>query len=148
MTNVVNDFNFVGEFKFLDEFSYLQKPIITRTDKKGNIIYANNMFTKMTGFSKEEYLGRPHSIVRHPGMPKAVFKEMWDTILSGKEWQGYIKNKTKDNKFYWVNAYIQPEIERGMIIGFSSVQRSVPIEIISKYEDIYRQMRIAELSRD
>ena len=145
MRDLITEFSFVGEFKFLDEFEYYGKPILTRTDKKGNIIFANNMFSKMTGFSKDEYLGRPHSIVRHPGMPRAIFKELWETILLGKEWQGYIKNRTKDNKFYWVNAYIQPEIENGVIVGFSSVQRSVPMEIISKYEEIYREMRVREL---
>ena len=101
----MSDFNITNEMKFLDEFEFLNKPIITRTDKEVNIIFANSLFSKMSGFSRAEYLGRPHNIVRHPDMPKEIFEQLWHMILIGKAWNGYIKNRTKCGKFYWVEAF-------------------------------------------
>ncbi len=143
----MSDFNITNEMKFLDEFEFLNKPIITRTDKEGNIIFANSLFSKMTGFSRAEYLGRPHNIVRHPDMPKEIFDQLWHMILRGREWHGYIKNKTKCGKFYWVEAFIQPEYESGIITGFASLQRRVSIKVIRRYEKIYKEMRLKELTR-
>jgi len=136
----------LNDMKVLEEFDYFNRPIITRTDKEGIIIFANSIFTKMSGYTKEEYLGKPHNIVRHPDMPKEIFAEMWRTILAGKEWVGYIKNKTKCNKFYWVEACIQPEIENGIIVGFNSIQRRVPIKIVRRFEKVYKEMKLREIS--
>jgi aerotaxis receptor len=78
--------------------------IVSETDERGNILYANADFCKMAGYSKEELIGQPHNIVRHPDMPKVAFKDLWDTIRGGKTWNGIVKNKTKSGGFYWVNA--------------------------------------------
>lgn len=80
--------------------------IVSETDEKGNILYANTDFCKICGYSKDELIGKPHNIVRHRDMPKPAFKALWDTIQSGEIWNGIVKNKTKDNSFYWVNATV------------------------------------------
>ena len=80
--------------------------IVSETDDKGNILYANSDFCKICGYTKDELIGKPHNIVRHKDMPKPAFKALWDTIESGDIWNGIVKNKTKDNSFYWVNATV------------------------------------------
>ena len=82
--------------------------IVSETDQKGNIIYANSDFCKIAGYTKEELIGKPHNTVRHPDMPKAAFKDLWETISSGKIWNGIVKNRTKNGSFYWVNATAYP----------------------------------------
>ncbi len=82
--------------------------IVSETDKTGKIIYANEDFCKICGYSKDELIGKSHNIVRHPDMPKAAFKELWKTIKSGKNWQGIVKNLAKDGSYYWVHAKIYP----------------------------------------
>lgn len=78
--------------------------IVSETDEKGKILYANDDFCKIAGFTKTELVGQPHNIVRHQDMPKAAFKDLWDTLKSGRTWNGIVKNKTKTGGFYWVNA--------------------------------------------
>lgn len=82
--------------------------IVSETDEKGTIIYANDDFCKIAGYVKEELIGKPHNIVRHKDMPKAAFKDLWDTVQAGNIWHGIVKNKTKDGNFYWVNATAYP----------------------------------------
>lgn|SRR5574344_1588078 len=82
--------------------------IVSETDEKGIIIYANDDFCKIAGYSKEELIGKPHNIVRHKDMPKAAFKDLWDTVQAGNIWHGIVKNRTKDGNFYWVNATAYP----------------------------------------
>lgn len=78
--------------------------IVSETDAKGNIIFANADFCKIAGFTLEELVGNPHSIVRHKDMPKIAFQDLWETVQSGKIWKGIVKNKTKSGDYYWVNA--------------------------------------------
>jgi len=80
--------------------------IVSETDEKGNILYANSDFCKICGYSKDELIGKAHNIVRHKDMPRAAFKGLWETIKNGEIWNGIVKNKTKNNGFYWVNATI------------------------------------------
>lgn len=82
--------------------------IVSETDKRGVIIFANDDFCKIAGYSQEELIGKPHNIVRHEDMPKVAFKGLWDTIQSGKIWKGIVKNKTKNGDYYWVNATAYP----------------------------------------
>lgn len=82
--------------------------IVSETDSKGNIIYANADFCDIAGYSKEELIGKPHNCVRHPDMPRAAFKDLWETIQKGNVWNGIVKNKTKDGGYYWVNATAYP----------------------------------------
>ena len=93
--------------------------MITETDTAGIITYANRKFREMTGYTKEELIGSPHNINRHPDMPKAAFKEMWDTIKKGNYWEGYIKNLRKDGKYYLVVVWIKPKFDdQGNIVGY------------------------------
>ncbi len=78
--------------------------IVSETDKDGIILYANADFCKIAGYTKDELINNPHNIVRHFDMPKAAFKDLWNTIQSEKIWNGIVKNKTKSGGFYWVNA--------------------------------------------
>ncbi len=82
--------------------------IVSETDEKGIIVYANDDFCKIAGFSREELIGNAHNIVRHNDMPKAAFEDLWKTIKSGNIWHGIVKNNTKDGDYYWVNATAYP----------------------------------------
>ncbi|MEN2993107.1 MAG: PAS domain S-box protein [Bacteroidia bacterium] len=90
----------------LDQFA-----IISETDTRGIITYANPKFCEVSGYSAEELIGRPHNIIRHPDMPKEAFKELWDTIKAGKIWQGEVKNRRKDGSAYWVLATVGPLLD-------------------------------------
>ncbi|MBI3874108.1 MAG: PAS domain-containing protein [Arcobacter sp.] len=78
--------------------------IVSQTDEKGNIQYANEDFCVLAGYSMDELIGKPHNIIRHSDMPKVAFKDLWKTIKDGKIWHGIVKNRTKNGNYYWVNA--------------------------------------------
>ncbi|MBD9415074.1 methyl-accepting chemotaxis protein [Pseudomonas sp. PDM16] len=101
--------------------------LISTTDLNSKITYVNDAFVAISGFSREELIGEPHNLVRHPDMPPAVFAHMWDIIKQGKPWMGIVKNRCKNGDFYWVSAYVTPVYENGRMIGFESV-RTVPTE--------------------
>lgn len=84
--------------------------IVSETDAKGIIIYANSDFCEIAGYTKDELIGKPHNLVRHENMPKEAFKDLWRTVESGNIWNGIVKNKTKKGAFYWVNATAYPSI--------------------------------------
>jgi aerotaxis receptor len=97
--------------------------IVSRTDPQGVITQVNNSFVAMSGYSEAELLGQPHYILRHPDMPAAAFKGLWDTVETGKKWSGYVKNLRKDGGYYWVFATVIPNIRNGKITGYTSVRR-------------------------
>lgn len=100
--------------------------VISTTDLQGVITYANDLFCKLTGFAREELIGQPHSIVRHPSVPKEVYKEMWDTIQAGKVWTGIVPNCGKGGVVYVVDTTVQPMFdEAGKITGYISVRRVI-----------------------
>lgn len=96
--------------------------LISTTNSGGRIVYANPEFINISGYSKEELEGSPHNIVRHPDMPKAAFKDLWDTIKQGRPWMGMVKNRVKTGEHYWVDAYVTPIIEHGKMVGYQSVR--------------------------
>ena len=102
--------------------------LITTTDPRGVITYCNDDFVEISGFSREELVGSPHNIIRHPDMPPAVYADMWNYLKAGKAWMGIVKNRTKTGDHYWVSAYVTPVKENGELIGYESV-RVVPEEI-------------------
>jgi PAS domain S-box-containing protein len=116
--------------------------LVSETDIQGRIIYADATFVKICEYSLEELIGKPHNIIRHPDMPKAAFKGLWETIQSGKIWQGFVKNRTKNNKFYWVYATVFPNGQGNYI----SVRKMATREEIEKYEKIYAIMKAQERS--
>lgn len=82
--------------------------IVSETDAKGIIVYANEDFCKIAGYTKEELIGKPHNMVRHKDMPSKAFEDLWNTVQSGNIWNGMVKNRTKDGGYYWVNATVFP----------------------------------------
>ena len=114
--------------------------IVSETDSKGRIIYADTTFLKICEYSLEELIGKPHNIIRHPDMPRAAFKGLWETIQSGKIWQGFVKNRTKSGKFYWVYATVFPRGDGNYI----SVRKMATREEIEKYDKLYATMRAQE----
>lgn len=116
--------------------------MITETDTSGIITYANRKFREMTGYSKEELIGSPHSINRHPDMPKAAFKTMWETIKRGDMWEGYVKNMRKDGRYYWVIVWIKPKLdENGNIVGYIAGRKVPNRHDIKRVEQEYMLMR-------
>jgi PAS domain S-box-containing protein len=119
--------------------------IVSKTDPKGIITYCNPIFIEFSGYAEEELLGSQHNIVRHPDMPRAAFKLVWDTIQSGKEVFAYVKNMSKDGGYYWVFTHVAPDFgPSGAIVGYTSVRRCPRREAIAKIEPVYRQMVQAE----
>ena len=110
--------------------------IVSKTDSKGKIVYANDVFCRIAEMNTSDVLGQPHNIIRHPDMPRAVFKLLWDTIDAGKEIFAYVKNMSKSGRFYWVIAHVTPSFDQfGAVDGYHS-NRRVPsrkaVEAISK----------------
>lgn len=121
--------------------------IVSKTDLKGRITYANRTFLEVSGYSEAELLGKPHSIIRHPDMPRCVFKLLWDTIESGNEIFAYVKNMAKNGDFYWVFAHVTPTFDaRGQIIGYHSNRRLPERQNVLIFDDLYRQLLAEERS--
>jgi len=99
------------------------KLIVSTTDKEGVITHVNRSFVEMSGYEEEELLGAPHSILRHPDMPPAAFKDLWDTVNKGEKWQGFVKNLRKDGGYYWVKATVIPNVRDDEVVGYTSVRR-------------------------
>ena len=98
--------------------------IVSKTDLKGRITYANRTFCDVAGYAESELLGQPHNIIRHPDMPRAVFKLLWDVVLDGREVFAYVKNMAKNGDYYWVFAHVTPSLNRNKrIVGFHSSRR-------------------------
>ncbi len=115
--------------------------IISKTDLKGRITYCNRIFIEFSGYTEEELLGAQHNIVRHPDMPRGVFKFMWDVLGSQKECFAYVKNMAQDGSFYWVIANVTPSVdEQGKPEGYFSVRRKPNRGAVSAMSDIYRLM--------
>ena len=121
--------------------------LVSKTDLKGRITYCNRIFMKVAGYSEGELLGKPHNIVRHPDMPRIVFKLLWDRIQNGKEIFAFVKNKTKNGGFYWVCANVTPSVDdRGSIIGYYSVRRKVNDNALPVVQDLYNRLLQEERS--
>ncbi|WP_066567007.1 PAS domain-containing protein [Snodgrassella sp. CFCC 13594] len=118
--------------------------ITSTTDLEGIITHANDVFVDMSGWTREELMGAPHYILRHPDMPSVAYKDLWDTIQAGQKWHGYVKNLRKDGGFYWVYATIIPNIRNGVIQGYTSVRRNPSRSKVREMRELYAQMRLAE----
>jgi PAS domain S-box-containing protein len=107
--------------------------IVSKTDLRGRITYANQTFCRVAGYAEHEILGQPHSIIRHPDMPRTVFKALWDTIAEGKEIFAYVKNMAKSGDYYWVYAHVTPSFgPDGKIVAYHSNRRSPKRAAIDK----------------
>lgn len=120
--------------------------IVSKTDTKGRITYGNETFIEFSGFTEDELLNQQHNIVRHPDMPRGVFKYLWDNITQAKEVFAYVKNMSRNGSFYWVFANVTPDYDaQGKIIGYFSVRRAPERAALTVIEELYRQMLAAEL---
>lgn len=119
--------------------------IVSKTDLKGRITYGNRIFVEFSGYDLGELIGAQHNIIRHPDMPRAVFKLLWDTIEKGREISAYVKNMAKDGSFYWVFANVTPDFdEHGKITGYYSVRRKPKPEAVKVVSGLYQAMLDAE----
>lgn len=118
--------------------------IVSQTDTDGIITMCNEAFVHMSGFSREKLLGTPHSILRHPDMPKAAFADLWNTVGEGKRWSGYVKNLRRDGGFYWVYATVIPKIRDGVVVGHTSVRREPSRDKVEELAAVYATMRAEE----
>lgn len=119
--------------------------IVSKTDTRGFITYANDVFLRVAAYREEEVLGRPHSIIRHPDMPRTVFKLLWDTISAGEEIFAYVDNLAGDGAHYWVLAHVTPSFdERGRIAGYHSNRRCPSRAAVRAVSPLYRQLLAAE----
>ncbi len=120
--------------------------IVSRTDIRGKIVYANDTFLQVAGYTEDELLGRPHSIIRHVDMPRCVFKLLWDTIQQGKEILAYVKNECKNGDYYWVLAYVTADLDprTSVINGYFSVRRVPNRSAVDQIESLYAQLREVE----
>lgn len=119
--------------------------IVSKTDLSGKITYGNDLFIRMSGYSEKELLGAPHNILRHQDMPKLIFKFLWERIKEGKEIFAYVKNRTKDNDYYWVFAHVTPSLDgSGKLVGYHSVRRKPTPEALQSIKNIYTALLDAE----
>jgi PAS domain S-box-containing protein len=119
--------------------------IVSKTDLTGRITYGNRIFIEFSGYTESELLGTQHNIIRHPDMPRSVFKLLWDTIASGQECNAYVKNMAKDGSFYWVFANVTAQRDpSGNIVGYYSVRRKPKASGVKTVTDLYRAMLEAE----
>ena len=119
--------------------------IVSKTDLKGIITYANRTFLEVAMYTEEEVLGQPHSIIRHPDMPRCVFKLLWDTIQGGNEIFAYVKNMAKNGAYYWVFAHVTPTFDPAKkIVGYHSNRRRPDRNQIQIADGLYRKLKQEE----
>ncbi len=119
--------------------------IVSKTDLKGRITYANETFLNIAGYAEEELLGQPHSIIRHPDMPRCVFKLLWDTLKARREIFAYVKNMAKNGDYYWVFAHVTPTFgASGQVTGYHSSRRVPDRPQVELFTEVYRQLLAEE----
>lgn len=115
--------------------------IVSRTDLKGNITFANDTFANISGYEKEELIGKSHNCVRHPDMPKSVFKELWSDLEQNGKWSGFVKNLRKDFGFYWVFAEISGVYKDGKLVEYKSIRTPISFEDKLFYQKKYDEIK-------
>ncbi len=118
--------------------------IVSRTDLQGIITHANDAFVEMSGYSREALIGAPQNILRHPDMPRAAYQSLWDTVMRGEKWHGYVKNLSKDGSFYWVYATVVPNVRGGVATGYTSVRRKASRRRVAEMAALYAQQLTQE----
>lgn len=113
--------------------------IVSRTNLEGIITHANEAFVEMSGHEREDLIGAPQHILRHPDMPQAAFKDLWETVKRGEKWHGYVKNLRKDGKHYWVYATVVPNVRGAVTTGYTAVRRKASRRRVAEAEALYAQ---------
>ncbi len=119
------------------------KYIVSKTDLKGAITYANDAFTEISGFTRDELIGKNHNMVRHPDVPPQAFENLWRNLKAGNPWRGIVKNRCKNGDYYWVDAFVSPIRRNGEITGYMSVRRQPKREDIQAAEALYRELNVS-----
>ena len=114
--------------------------LISATDTRGTITYCNDEFVEISGYSRDELIGSPHNLVRHPDMPAAVFAHMWNYLKAGRSWMGIVKNRCKNGDYYWVSAYITPIQDNGRVVGSESVRSKPSAKQVSRAQALYARL--------
>jgi PAS domain S-box-containing protein len=123
----------------------LDEIIVTKTDPRGVLTYVNDVFLRTSALTEAEALGQPHNIIRHPDMPRAVFKLLWDTIGAGQEIFAYVLNLATDGAHYWVFAHVTPSYDAaGQLVGYHSNRRRPDLAPVSAVKPVYDRIRQAE----
>ncbi|MGB6019042.1 MAG: PAS domain-containing protein [Sulfurimonadaceae bacterium] len=131
-----------NESEFLIETAVPEEElIISRTDLKGMITYANDTFAEISGYEMDELIGKPHNIVRHPDMPSGVFQDLWETIQSKKQWSGVVKNLRKDKGYYWVKVIVSGLYKDGELVEYKSLRTPISYEEKLETQKLYDKMR-------
>jgi aerotaxis receptor len=115
--------------------------LVSTTDTKGRITYCNPAFIAVSGYQREELLGQPHNLIRHPDMPEEAFRDMWQTIASGQPWSGLVVNRRKNGDAYWVQANVTPLLEQGRVTGYMSVRTQPEPGAVDSARRLYATMR-------
>lgn len=115
--------------------------IVSRTDLKGNITYANETFAQISGYTPNELIGKAHNIVRHPDMPKKIFDELWQSLKTKGSWSGVIKNLRKDEGFYWVYAEVSGVYKDGELVEYKSIRTPISFEEKVKHQLLYDEIK-------
>lgn len=124
-----------------EEHIFEGRAIISQTDTKGVIVFANRKFCEISGYTSEELIGQPHNIIRHPDMPKAAFRQMWETISGNQSWHGIVKNLRKDGLYYWVETEITPlRDDEGNITGYIAARKPASRKNIDEIAQTYKIM--------
>lgn len=115
--------------------------IVSKTDTSGHITYVNRAFMRISNYAERDVLGKQHNVVRHPDMPRGVYRLMWETLKAEREFFGLVKNLTADGHFYWVFANVTADRDaRGQLVGYFSVRRHAPATAVRAATDLYGQM--------
>ncbi len=124
--------------------------IVSETDEKGKITFCNDYFIEVCGYTKEELIGKPHNIVRHPDMPKVIFKLLWETIKQGKNINAVVKNCAKDGRYYWIftEFEIRKDTDTGKIIGYQASRKSISKHVIEIISELYAKLLKIEKNKD
>ena len=123
-----------------EEYNFEDGLIVSSTDLKGIVTYANRKFCEMSGYTKEELVGSNHNIIRHPDMPRVAFDNLWSKIRNGEEWEGVVKNLRQDGKYYWVHTFITPIREDGRVMGYSAARRPANKKEIKDAQSLYHEL--------
>ena len=118
--------------------------IVSTTDTRGVITHCNASFVEMSAYPREQLIGAAHSILRHPDMPAAAFKGLWDDVQAGNIWHGYVKNLRRDGAYYWVYATVIPNVREGRVVGYTSVRRKPSRRRVEAAATLYQQLLAEE----
>lgn len=123
--------------------------IVSKTDPQGRLTYVNRLFVEISGYPEDELIGQPHNVIRHPDMPRSVFRLLWDRIAAGEEIFAYVVNLSADGGHYWVLAHVTPTFDTaGRIVGYHSNRRTADTGALVRVKELYARLSVEERRHD